>query len=163
MDIKTTDDNDVLFLLLDRAGRAIIRRMQARLINSGHDVTVEQWMILLLLWLQDGVSQQFIADFIGKDKGTISPQIDGLERRGLVTRRTSRQDRRRKHVHLTPLGSGLQDELIPIGIDNMKEAQAGIDPQALTVCKQVLRDLCANLSKPLPKAASEHTGPETQE
>lgn len=149
MDIKKIEENDVLFLLLDQAGRAIIRRMQARLVNSGHDVTVEQWMILLLLWLQDGVSQQYIADFIGKDKGTISPQIDGLERRGLVTRRTGEQDRRQKLIFLTPVGRDLQDELIPIGIENMIEAQAGIDPQALATCKQVLRDLCANLSRPL--------------
>ncbi|MBM4311048.1 MAG: MarR family transcriptional regulator [Deltaproteobacteria bacterium] len=149
MDIKKIEENDVLFLLLDQAGRAIIRRMQARLVNSGHDVTVEQWMILLLLWLQDGVSQQYIADFIGKDKGTISPQIDGLERRGLVTRKTGEQDRRQKLIFLTPVGRDLQDELIPIGIENMVEAQAGIDPQALAACKQVLRDLCANLSRPL--------------
>lgn len=148
MDIKKIEENDVLFLLLDQAGRAIIRRMQARLVNSGHDVTVEQWMILLLLWLQDGVSQQYIADFIGKDKGTISPQIDGLERRGLVTRRTGEQDRRQKLIFLTPVGRDLQDELIPIGIENMVEAQAGIEPQALNTCKQVLRDLCANLSRP---------------
>jgi MarR family transcriptional regulator, organic hydroperoxide resistance regulator len=151
MDLKKIEENDVLFLLLDQAGRAIIRRMQARLVNSGHDVTVEQWMILLLLWLQDGVSQQYIADFIGKDKGTISPQIDGLERRELVTRRTAEQDRRQKLVFLTPVGRDLQDELIPIGIDNMMEAQAGIDPQALATCKQVLRDLCANLTGPLQK------------
>jgi DNA-binding MarR family transcriptional regulator len=151
MDIKKIEENDVLFLLLDQAGRAIIRRMQARLVNSGHDVTVEQWMILLLLWLQDGVSQQYIADFIGKDKGTISPQIDGLERRGLVTRRTAEQDRRQKLVFLTPVGRDLQDELIPIGIDNMMEAQAGIDPQALATCKQVLRDLCTNLTGSLQK------------
>lgn len=153
MDIKKIDDNDVLFLLLDQACRAIVRRMQARLVSSGHDVTVEQWMILLLLWLQDGVSQQFIADFIGKDKGTISPQLEGLERRGLVTRTTSEHDRRQKLVYLTPVGRDLQDDLIPIGIENMAEAQAGIDPQALSVCKQVLRDLCSNLSTPLSRDA----------
>ncbi len=147
MDIRKIEENDVLFLLLDQACRAIIRRMQARLVSSGYDVTVEQWMILLLLWLQDGVSQQYIADFIGKDKGTISPQIDGLERRGLVTRKTGEQDRRQKLVFLTPVGRDLQNELIPIGIENMQEAQAGIDPRALAACKQVLRDLCANLQK----------------
>jgi MarR family transcriptional regulator, organic hydroperoxide resistance regulator len=151
MDIKKIEENDVLFLLLDQAGRAIIRRMQARLVNSGHNVTVEQWMILLLLWLQEGVSQQYIADFIGKDKGTISPQIDGLERRGLVTRRIDSHDRRQKLVFLTPVGRELQDELIPIGIENMVEAQQGIDPQALATCKQVLRDLCINLNKPQQK------------
>jgi len=147
MDLKKIEDNDVLFLLLDQACRAIIRRMQARLVHSGHDVTVEQWMILLLLWLQDGVSQQYIADYIGKDKGTISPQIDGLERRALVTRRTDEHDRRQKLVYLTPVGRDLQDALIPIGIENMLEAQAGIDQQALAACKQVLRELCANLSR----------------
>jgi len=151
MDLKQIDDNDVLCLLLDQASRAIVRRMQARLVHSGHDVTVEQWMILLLLWLQEGVSQQYIADFIGKDKGTISPQIDGLERRGLVTRRTGDQDRRQKLVYLTPVGRNLQDDLIPIGIENMAEAQAGIDPQALATCKQVLRELCANLNRQSPK------------
>jgi len=145
------NETDVLVLLLDQACRAIVRRMQARLVHSGYDVTVEQWMILLLLWIQDGVSQQYIADYIGKDKGTISPQIDGLERRGLVTRRADKKDRRQKRVYLTDQGRNLQDELIPIGIDNMMEAQAGIDQQALATCKQVLRDLCANLNGPLQK------------
>ena len=145
------NETDVLVLLLDQACRAIVRRMQARLVHSGNDVTVEQWMILLLLWIQDGVSQQYIADYIGKDKGTISPQIDGLERRGLVTRRADEKDRRQKRVYLTKQGSDLQDELIPIGVDNMMEAQNGIDPQALATCKQVLRNLCANLNGPLQK------------
>ena len=145
------NETDVLVLLLDQACRAIVRRMQARLVHSGYDVTVEQWMILLLLWVQDGVSQQYIADYIGKDKGTISPQIDGLERRGLVSRRADKKDRRQKRVYLTDQGRNIQDELIPIGIDNMTEAQAGIDPQALATCKQVLRDLCANLTGPLQK------------
>jgi len=162
MDIKKIEENDVLFLLLDQACRAIIRRMQARLVNSGHDVTVEQWMILLLLWLQEGVSQQYIADFIGKDKGTISPQIDGLERRGLVTRRTGTQDRRQKLIFLTTVGRDLQDDLIPIGIKNMIEAQEGINPQDLATCKQVLRDLCTNLSRPLHRDR-DTTSPAPQE
>lgn len=145
------NETDVLLLLLDQACRAIFRRMQAQLVHSGCDVTVEQWMILLLLWIQDGVSQQYIAGYIGKDKGTISPQIDGLERRGRIKRRADKKDRRQKRVYLTPQGRYLQDELIPIGIDNMMEAQAGIDPQAMASCKQVLRDLCANLNGPLQK------------
>ena len=66
-------------MLLDRSTRDLGISLQRIFKNNGFDITVEQWMILLLLWKKNGRTQQEIANIIGKDKGTISPQIDGLE------------------------------------------------------------------------------------
>jgi len=79
-------------MLVDRSTRDLGVSLQRIFKNNGFDITVEQWMILLLLWKKNGRTQQEIANIIGKDKGTISPQIDGLEKRELIMRMQDQND-----------------------------------------------------------------------
>jgi DNA-binding MarR family transcriptional regulator len=140
------DPEQSLAMLLDRANRCIVNNLQRIFAASGHDITVEQWMILLLLWMHNGLSQQQIVQGTGKDKGTISPQIDALEKKNLLVRVPDPTDKRRNLLYLTRTGKNLEHELVPLGIQNIQQAQAGIPEDDMQTCKRVLRTLSKNLS-----------------
>ena len=144
MDYRTFDPGKSLALLLDRVNRAMCTNLRRLFKDGGFDVTAEQWMILLLLWQHNGRPQQEIADIVCKNKGTISPQIDGLVRRNLIVRVPDQHDRRRNHVWLTQRGKELEAQLVPLGFANMDVARQGIDPQEMEICKGVLQRICRN-------------------
>jgi len=152
-DYKNFNENDSLVMLLDRSTRCMGINLQRIFKNKGFDITVEQWMILLLLWSRNGRTQQEIADRIGKDKGTISPQIDGLEKRRLIVRVQDDQDKRRNWIRLTRKGKALEEKLVPLGFANMAIAQQGIPEEDLKICRSVLQQVCRNFEE--SNAASE--------
>ena len=90
---------------------------------------------------------QDIANIIGKDKGTISPQLDGLEKRDLIVRLQDKNDKRRNVVCLTQKGKDLENDLIPLGFANIKIARYGIPEEDLKTCMEVLRKVCRNLEE----------------
>ena len=152
-DYKNFNENDSLVMLLDRSTRYVGINLQRIFKYRGFDITVEQWMILLLLWKQNSRTQQEIANRIGKDKGTISPQIDGLEKRRLIVRVQDDQDKRCNWIRLTRKGKALEDKLVPLGFANMEIAQHGITEEDLKTCRAVLQRVCRNFEE--GNAASE--------
>ena len=145
MDIQKFDPNDLLATLLNKTTRALSTRLQSILTHEGFDVTSEQWMILNLLWDEDGRSPYQIADIIGKDRAAVTRLIDGLEKRNLVVRIKDRNDSRQKQVYLTPKGKAMEKELIPLGLSNMEKAKQGISPEEIESCKTVLKKIYQNL------------------
>lgn len=146
MDLQKFNPDDSFATLLNKTTRALSTRLQSAFTSAGIDVTSEQWMILLLLWQQDGRSPWQIAEIIGKDKAAVTRLIDGLEKRNLVVRVSSTSDLRQKHIRLTPQGRAMEEQLIPLGIANMQNAVDGIGSQEIEICKVVLRKLYSNLT-----------------
>jgi DNA-binding MarR family transcriptional regulator len=147
MDYKNFDENESLAMLLDKSHRSLGNNLQRIFKIYGFDITVEQWMILLVLWKDNGQTQKQIASIIGKDKGTISPQLDGLEKRELIMRLQDKNDKRRNVVCLTQKGKDLENELIPLGYANINIAQYGIAEEDMKTCMKVLRNICSNLEE----------------
>jgi DNA-binding MarR family transcriptional regulator len=67
-----------------------------------HGMTRAQWMILVRLDRQPGMSQNELAALIEVEPITVGRLIDRLERRGMVERRPDATDRRIWRLHLTP-------------------------------------------------------------
>jgi len=147
MDLKNFDPDNSFATLLNKTTRALSTRLQSLFTQAGIDVTSEQWMLLLLLWQQDGRSAHQIAEIIGKDKAAVTRLLDGLERRKLVERVSGTTDRRQKKICLTPAGTAMQEKLIPLGISNMQKGVEGIGTEEMETCKTVLRKLYRNLTR----------------
>ncbi len=133
-------------VVIHKANRAFTNSMQNRLSKNGYDITVEQWLILLLLYHRDGLFQQQLADTVGKNKGTISPQIDRLEQKNLVLRVPDKKDRRQNSIYLTNKGKALKEELIALGVENNEHSVLDIPMEELKCCMGVLRTICDNLA-----------------
>jgi MarR family transcriptional regulator, temperature-dependent positive regulator of motility len=63
---------------------------------------------------QPDIDQSSLAATIGFDRATIGGVIDRLERKGLVQRIVSAQDRRARQLRLTPEGLRLLDAVRPV-------------------------------------------------
>lgn len=143
----SNDANGSLLIIIDRTARALEKRLQNIFLRAGHNITVEQWMVMLLLWQQNGQVQQQIADAIAKDKATVTRLINGLEKRNLIVRVPDKNDRRQKHIFLTNLGKQLEEDLIMLSIENAGYAQEHIPPEDIQKCSDVLYKVYERLTQ----------------
>lgn len=96
---------------------------------AGFDLTSVQFAALNAIALQPGIDQASLATAISFDRATIGGVIDRLERKGLVQRVVSAQDRRARQLHITPEGE-----------------------QLLAACRPVVKALQADILAPLTPA-----------
>ena len=121
------------------------RNLRQRFQDDGIDLPLEQWAILVQLWLKDGQTQQQLAEQIFRDKGTTTRAIDELEKRGWLFRQIDPADRRHNRIFLTPSGSDIQPRLVNIALHLAQDASAGLTAEELDTCKHVLRRIHDNL------------------
>jgi len=108
-------------------------------------LTKEQWTILGVLWLDDGCSQQTLADRTYKDKPGITRLIDNLEKESLVERRPDAKDRRLNLIFLTPKGKIIEKEVMEIVNQTLENSIKGIDPENLKIVKDTFLQIYENL------------------
>lgn len=102
------------FLQLDRqlcfalhaASRAMTQAYQPVLAPLG--LTYPQYLVMLVLWEQDGRSVGELGQQLCLDSGTLSPLLRRLQSRGLLERRRDPDDERRVTLHLTRDGWALR-------------------------------------------------------
>ena len=95
---------------------------------AGFDLTSVQFAALNAIDLQPGIDQAGLASTISFDRATIGGVIDRLERKGLVQRVVSAQDRRARQLHLTPEGEQLLAACRPIVIALQADILALLSP-----------------------------------
>ncbi len=71
-------------------------------------VTYPQYLALLILWEEDGISVTAIGDRLLLDSGTLTPVLKRLEALGLVSRSRSTADERQVLIRLTERGQALR-------------------------------------------------------
>lgn len=85
-------------------------------------ITPVQYSALYSAWCQPGLDQRSLAASIGLDTSTLGGVIDRLERRGLIARQASPDDRRVRLLQVTAEGEALLRKVVPA----MLRAQARI-------------------------------------
>lgn len=98
-------DNQLCFLLYG-ASRAVTQLYQPLLEPLG--VTYPQYLVLLVLWEEDGASVRTLCERLYLDSGTLTPLLTRLEANGLVRRERSQSDARVVDIHLTAAGKKLK-------------------------------------------------------
>ena len=92
------------------------REMEASLRKSG--MTVTQWRALGVLFHKAIVTHSELVKQLEIEAPSVTSLVNGMERKGWVTRERSTSDARVKKLHLTPLGrrmiEGAQEAMVPI-------------------------------------------------
>jgi DNA-binding MarR family transcriptional regulator len=94
-------DNQLCFALY-AASRAIIRTYREKL--DPLDLTYPQYLVLTVLWEEDGLSVSELGNRLDLDSGTLTPLIKRLSTGGFVTKQRSEIDEREVRVRLTTKG-----------------------------------------------------------
>ena len=102
-------------LLLDEqlcfALYAASRRMTAayRPLLDALDLTYPQYIVMLVLWEQDGLTVRELGERLQLDSGTLTPLLKRLEQAGLLGRRRRQSDEREVEITLTNAGRKLRE------------------------------------------------------
>jgi len=109
-------------------------------------ITPEQWTILSRLFEEDGISQKELSEKTLKDQAALTRTLDRLEKRQLIKRKASSNDRRSFLVHLTDAGQIMRSEIGPIAEECHEMAVKGFTEEQVKVLKKLLRKTILNLS-----------------
>lgn len=147
MDNFYYDVNNSLGFMSITVNRLLGAFFRRRLAASGIDLTGEQWGVLAQIWMRGGMPQEELARVLCLDKSSLSRALRLMEARGLVERRKSGKDARRKLLYATPKADALRVLALETALDAHRQALKDIAPEkvaaAFAVLEQVKRNIMA--------------------
>ncbi|MEE1243732.1 MarR family winged helix-turn-helix transcriptional regulator [Frisingicoccus sp.] len=96
--------------LLTTAQHSVFLKMTEKL--SVFDITPVQYAVLYCLWENDKRSPKEIAERLKLENSTISGILERMEKKGLIERSISKEDRRYIQVMVTEKGASLKDAVL---------------------------------------------------
>ena len=103
-------------------------------------LTYPQYLVMLVLWEQDGVMVSELGERLYLDSGTLTPLLKRLEASGLIARLRDVADERRVHLTLTSAGRRLKAKAAAIPACVASAAGGPLaDLASLTLQVQALR------------------------
>eukprot|EP01030_Chromulinospumella_sphaerica_P000812 gene812-794_t len=131
-------DNQVCFALYS-ASLAMTKLYKPLLDRIG--LTYPQYLVMLVLWEQDGVTVSELGERLFLDSGTLTPLLKRLEAQGQIARLRDVQDERRVRITLTAEGRALRDQAEAIPQCVLQSSQCSVaELTALTIELKQLRD-----------------------
>jgi DNA-binding MarR family transcriptional regulator len=112
-----SSSDEIVFIGLDQLLGYRLRRAQGA-VHRDYLATLDELKLTqkqtAVMWLvmgNPGVAQGAIGNALGMDRATMMVLVDRLEVRGLLQRRQSTVDARRRELHVTPAGSKLMEQV----------------------------------------------------
>jgi len=145
MKISKKLKEDSIIPSIGKTRRVIANAINKRIVEKGHDMTVEQIILLHNIGEKEGVKQQELADCVFKEKATITRALNKMEAKSVIVRIADKEDKRQKLIYLTHKGKELHELLLPILWEISDKATKGIEEKELKQCKSVLNKIFENL------------------
>ncbi|MBK9348363.1 MAG: MarR family transcriptional regulator [Burkholderiales bacterium] len=99
-------------------------------------LTYPQYLVMLVLWEQDGPTVSTLGERLNLDSGTLTPLLKRMEQAGLLERKRCADDERRVQLFLTPAGAALQQRTT--NIPGCVLAQTGCTvPEVVALTRQL--------------------------
>lgn len=105
------------------------------------------FIILMILYAEEGQSQDSIAQSRGFDKTMIAKSAAKLEEMGLVLRTPDGKDRRVKRLYLTAAGRALCPEIREIGLGIYRDLFSGFSTAESKQALEYLRKIALNAAE----------------
>lgn len=129
---------------INRAGFLIRAEAQKEMASAGHDLTAEEWALLMVLWRDGAQSMNALASVTLRDRTTVTRLVDRLVAKGLLKRRADSGDRRKVVVDLTDASREMEAPVTGAIGKVVEKALASIDPDEVATAISVLRRIVAN-------------------
>ncbi|MBQ6727918.1 MAG: MarR family transcriptional regulator [Clostridia bacterium] len=104
-------DNQLCFSLY-ATSKEIIRRYKPLL--DKFDITYTQYITLLVLWEQDGLTVKTLGERLYLDSGTLTPLLTKLENKGLIVKQKDTKDSRETTIRLSGKGRELKEKIVVV-------------------------------------------------
>lgn len=96
--------------ILYSSSRLLIQQIQLTLNEFG--LTYPQFLVLSILWKEDGLKVHELGKMLNLDSGTLTPLLKKLESQNLLKRKRGEADERTVSIHLTYPGKSLQTKTL---------------------------------------------------
>ncbi|HAU8249837.1 TPA: MarR family transcriptional regulator [Vibrio vulnificus] len=133
-------ENQICFPLYSVAN-AVIRAYRPLL--EALDLTYSQYLVLLVLWQQNGINVKDLGAKLHLDSGTLTPLLKRLEAKGIVERRRGQTDERVRELFLTEAGRALKPQAQQVPQNMLCRIDLSIDELVTlkSLCEKVLEKL----------------------
>jgi DNA-binding MarR family transcriptional regulator len=126
---------------LSQVGAHAARRFSERVQTIG--LTAPEAGILRMVNLDPGISQQALAEHLGVLPSRMVVLIDALEKKRLIERRPSAEDRRTYALHLTRTGTQMLEQLRHLATEHDKEICGALDDKERAILAELCRRIAA--------------------
>ena len=133
-------ENQLCFPLY-ACSKEMVRRYTPYLDKLG--LTYTQYIVLMVLWEEDGITVGDLGDRLLLDSGTLTPLLKKMESHGLLCRRRSTLDERRVEVSLTQKGRDLKVEAAQVPL--AMAACVQLDPEEAEQLVSLLNKVLENV------------------
>ena len=128
-------------IMLYRTVDAVMPRFRQIFQDAG--LTEQQWRVLRVLWDENEAGASRIAELAVISPPSLVGVIDRLEKKGLVARRKSHQDRRAINIALTAAGRDLERVVMPRVATAYADLKQSVDAEAWDQLMAALEQLNA--------------------
>lgn len=144
--IEEKIDVEIVYALLSgKVTHAMNRTLRIKLKEAGIDITSAQVAVLYTLWHKDGVSQREIATQVTKDMPSITRLLDDMDKRGLITRKQDKKDRRSNLIFLTAKAEHIREKVREATIACLQEGFKGLSPKNVADVQKLMKTVFNNL------------------
>ncbi len=128
------------------ASRLITREYQPYLDKLG--ITYPQYLVLMVLWENDGLTVNEISQKLILNTNTITPLLKRMETMGIIVRKRSETDERKVMITLTGKGVAMREEAakIPQELEELL-ISSSMTVQELVDLKEKLQRMIIHLSE----------------
>ncbi|MDT8717598.1 MarR family transcriptional regulator [Clostridium sp. 19966] len=137
--------DEAIGMFTSKVSRKMMRHVT--LILEKYDITAEQWNVLLRLSDNEKINQKQLSEKTGKDQPTVARILDILERKELIVRQLSKEDRRAFLVCITEKGRKYAEEIEPFVEENFKKMLEGVPQEEIDIYLKVLTKIEENIDK----------------
>ena len=125
--------------LLTTAQHSVFLKMTEKL--SAFDLTPIQYAVLYCLWESGKKSPKEIAERLKLENSTVSGILERMEKKGLIVRSISKEDRRFIQVFVTEKGASLEKDVLKAVEEVNDEVMSGFSEEDAEKLKEHLRAL----------------------
>lgn len=136
-----------LMLQMLHTRMAFRQSIQRVLKASNIDMTFEMLQVMHCLWINQGISQQNLAEQTAKDKACLTNLINNLEKKGWVIRRADSEDKRSRLVYLTESGEELTLKVNPLIKSIYNEIELKMSAKQIQSCFNSMNKVFEILNK----------------
>jgi DNA-binding MarR family transcriptional regulator len=87
------------------------------------NLTYPQYLVMVVLWEQDGLGLKDVAERLQQDSGSVTPVVKRLEAEGYLTRDRDPRDERNRVLKLTAAGQALRAAALKVSQEFAAECQ----------------------------------------
>lgn len=125
--------------MIGTAYQILLSKLSIALSDAGLDITTAEYMVLRVLYDEEGLQQCEIADVIGRDKAGVSRCVAAMEKKGLV--RTESVSHKCLRVYLSEKGRSIEAAVKSVASERHHALEKLVDDRDMEIFVKVLRTI----------------------